>query len=214
MVTVHYFFDPMCGWCFGATSLTEIVKNTALSSDNIKIALHPGGMIQRREMNSDFRAIAQQHDKKIEALTGQKFSQKYHNKLGSDETITLDSYITGQAVLVAEQAFGKGLAMLKVIQQAHYVDAIDVSNLIILTELAKKLGIDGSAWQQKMASEAENSCSEIEKNRLLMAQWGVNGFPTFVVENKGEISVLPHSHYYGDPASWQAFINNENFTNT
>ncbi|MGU3847546.1 DsbA family protein, partial [Vibrio diabolicus] len=23
MVTVHYFFDPMCGWCYGASPLIE-----------------------------------------------------------------------------------------------------------------------------------------------------------------------------------------------
>lgn len=40
-ITLHYIFDPFCGWCYGASPLIEI----AASQPNIKLQLHGGGML-------------------------------------------------------------------------------------------------------------------------------------------------------------------------
>ncbi len=50
MVKVHYFYDPMCGWCYGATALLE----TLLASDNLELIYHPGGMINRQTISPSF----------------------------------------------------------------------------------------------------------------------------------------------------------------
>ena len=85
MVTVHYFFDPMCGWCYGATPLAEILQ----VAPNINLVLHAGGMIQRREMDEGFRTMAQNFDKKIALHTGQLFSKDYHDRLSSIKRLFL-----------------------------------------------------------------------------------------------------------------------------
>ncbi len=51
MVTVHYFFGPMCGWCYGATSLLEAIADRS----DIELKLHPGGMMANKAIEADFR---------------------------------------------------------------------------------------------------------------------------------------------------------------
>ena len=43
MVKVHYFFDPLCGWCFGATALIDAINNM----DNVELILLKGQPITR-----------------------------------------------------------------------------------------------------------------------------------------------------------------------
>lgn len=202
MVTIHYFFDPMCGWCFGATPLAEILFNTP----NVNLVLHPGGMIKRREMDDSFRMMAQDHDKEIALQTGQLFSQAYHKKLASDETIVLDSYITAQAISVMEKLNNKGFEMLKAIQQAHYQYALDVSEPNTLAIIAKELGIEESQWLSLMALGSLAIKHEMQKSHSLMKHWGIRGFPTFIMEGEDKLDRLPHTNYYAEPEKWKNFI--------
>lgn len=202
MVTVHYFFDPMCGWCYGATILAEILSTAA----NIKLKLHAGGMITRREMDEDFRVMAQSFDQKITSQTGQIFSDAYCNKLTSNNTIMLDSYITAQAVYVMEEFCQKGFEMLTAIQQAHYQLALDVSDHNTLAAIATKLGIDENHWPNLMRSTTTKINEDIQQTQQLMNLWGVRGFPTFIIEKDGSLTSLPHENYYKDPVKFKTLI--------
>ncbi|MDP2537008.1 DsbA family protein [Alteromonas stellipolaris] len=203
MVTVHYFFDPMCGWCYGATPLAEILQ----VAPNINLVLHAGGMIHRREMDDDFRTMAQGFDKKIALQTGQLFSKEYRDRLSSNKTIILDSYITAQAVSVMEQLCGRGFDMLKAIQKAHYQLAIDVSDQRILTSIADQLGISQSEWLNLMRLKGVHIVDDIQQSQQLMKQWGVSGFPTFIIEKEGSLAILSHENYYQAHNQFKALIN-------
>ncbi len=39
--TLHYIFDPLCGWCYGAAPLIEAAR----AIPGLDIALHGGGMM-------------------------------------------------------------------------------------------------------------------------------------------------------------------------
>ena len=202
MVTVHYFFDPMCGWCYGATPLAEILQ----VAPNINLVLHAGGMIQRREMDEGFRTMAQDFDKKIALHTGQLFSKDYHDRLSSNKAIILDSYLTAQAVSVMEQFCRKGFEMLKAIQQAHYQLALDVTDPRILVSIAGQLGISQSEWLNLMKLKGKHIDDDIQQSQQLMNQWGVSGFPNFIVEKAGSLALLPHENYYQAHSQFKALI--------
>ncbi|TYK66240.1 DsbA family protein [Colwellia echini] len=202
MVTAHYFFDPMCGWCYGATPLAE----TLASASNVNMILHAGGMITRQKMHRDFRAMAQEFDKKIASQTGQIFSVDYHNRLTSNNTIMLDSYITAQGVYVMEKFCSKGFDMLKAIQQAHYQFALDVSDYNVLATIASKLGVEESRWSRLMRSQTKQIDDDIHQEQQLMNLWGVRGFPTFIIEKDGNLTSLPHENYYKDLVKWKELV--------
>ncbi|MGB5123519.1 MAG: DsbA family protein, partial [Vibrio fluvialis] len=50
MVTAHYIFDPMCGWCYGATALMQALA----AHPEVNLVMHPGGMMTRSALSDDF----------------------------------------------------------------------------------------------------------------------------------------------------------------
>ena len=200
MVKVHYFYDPMCGWCYGATSLVEVLA----AHPDIDITMHAGGMIERRPMNDSFKAMAREHDAHIAAMTGQVFSQAYKARLGSEQSIILDSLVTSQAVATMQQRYGLGIDMLKAVQHAHFYLALDVSVQKVLTEIANQL-LPTSQYIE-LFSNAVDIKQHITQSHDLMNQWMVQGFPTFIIEHQGLEHRIEHNRYYNNTTMRQAHL--------
>lgn len=199
MVKVHYFFDPLCGWCFGATDLIDVLNNR----DDLEIILHPGGMLENQFMSDEFRAKIKIYDPKIASLTGQQFGQKYTDRIKSNEPIQLDSFVTAQAVMAMESINACGVDMLKAIQFAHYQKGLDVSQPEVLTDLAIELGVEKDAYQVAFNYSSSQLDKNINNSRQLMGQWSVQGFPTLIAETNDGLKVLPHSSFYNQVEQWK-----------
>ncbi|EJV0277887.1 DsbA family protein [Vibrio parahaemolyticus] len=199
MVTVHYFFDPMCGWCYGASPLIEALMDTT----QFKVVLHPGGMIEKRAIEPEFRQHIINSDARIATETGAKFGEAYLQRVKSEDAFVLDSYLPTQAILSAEKMGLNPWHMLKTIQSAHYQLGLKVDEASTLKAIAESLGLASEAWEQNMAlSEAELD-DKIRSSRQLMRQLHVGGYPTLIAEVNGEYLTLPHSAYYDKPAQWK-----------
>lgn len=205
MVKIHYFFDPMCGWCFGATEVIKLLKE-----QGIKLELHPGGMIQRRAMDSGFRKVVLGYDAKIESLTGQHFGEKYKARISGNSDVILDSFVTAKAIFIVETLIAKGVEMLKAIQEAYYQQGLDVSDKAVLAQLANDLGIESADWQQHMQSSNKQIDTLIDQSRQMMASMQLQGFPSLVLESEAQtgskFTLIPHSQFYGDLTSCKQWL--------
>jgi len=208
---VHYFFDPLCGWCYGATTLA----NELDQAPNVQLILQPAGMLQRQTMSTPFREMVKVHDQRIETVTGQVFGQPYQERLLSSESIWLDSYITAQAILLVEQLSGQGFSMLQAVQQAHYQLGLDVSKQETLTKLALSFGVGAKSWfalldnnlnQSNQQAQLRPIKQAVAHSNELMARCQVQGLPSFAIEHQGQFTPLEHSRYYAKSAQWQQLI--------
>lgn len=205
MPTLHYIFDPLCGWCYGAAPLVEAAR----AVPGLTVAFHGGGMMtgsNRRQITPEWRGYVLPHDRRIEQLSGQPFGDAYVNGLLNDTTAMMDSAPPITAILAAEVLAGKGLNMLQRVQRAHYVDGLRIAELPVLLALAQELGLDGAAFQAEYARQAGAATQQhIDASRALLAQVGGQGFPTFVLDDgRGKLSVIDIGDYLGQPAKLQA----------
>ena len=205
MPTLHYIFDPLCGWCYGAAPLVEAAR----AVPGLTVAFHGGGMMtgsNRRQITPEWRGYVLPHDRRIEQLSGQPFGDAYVNGLLNDTTAMMDSAPPITAILAAEVLAGKGLDMLQRVQRAHYVDGLRIADLPVLLALAQELGLDGAAFQAAYARQAGAATQQhIDASRALLAQVGGQGFPTFVLDDgSGTLSVIDIGDYLGQPAKLQA----------
>ncbi len=88
--TLHYLFDPLCGWCYGKMPTVSDV----LQTPGIAVKLLPSGLFSgegARLMGDDFAAYAWSNDQRIERLTGQRFSEQYRRRVLGAHQRLIDS---------------------------------------------------------------------------------------------------------------------------
>jgi len=200
--TLHYIYDPLCGWCYGAEPLVDAANQT----EGLTLRLHGGGLWpEPTQLPEETRRYIQQADGRVGAISGQPYGKAYLEGLLLDPTMTLESRPTTAAVLAAESIeAAKGLAMLKGIQHAHYERGWRVVEPEVLQRIASECGIDRDAFEA--ALETVDAKSHITNSRRLMQQIGASGFPAFVLQIGEQWFAVPHQQFASDPAAFSDWL--------
>jgi len=202
--TLHYLFDPLCGWCYGASAaLAAVADSTA-----VHLNLLPSGLFAgegARKMDDDFAAYAWSNDQRIERLTGQRFTERYRAEVLGNRQQRFDSAPATLALsAVALTAPGKELDALKALQQARYLDGRDITQTDTLVSILETLGLAREALRLQ-TTDAElldtNRARMNQAQRLLHAS-GARGVPTFILETESQRTLLHAGTAFSDP---QAF---------
>lgn len=184
-IQLTYLFDPLCGWCYGASP----VLRTLASHTGHSVVLAPSGLFcgeRAGPMNEEFASYAWTHDQRIARLTSQRFTERYRRDVLGDRAGWLDS---GPATLaltaVALTASGRELDALEAIQEARYVAGRDVTDSAVLAEVLASLDLTHAAELIRAPNEALLSANRarVESSRNLMRQFGVSGVPAVIVDD-------------------------------
>lgn len=204
--TLHYIFDPMCGWCYAAAPLVDAAR----SVPGLSVEFHGGGMMtgaNRRPITAQWREYVMPHDRRIAELTGQPFGEGYFEGLLRDTGAVMDSEPPTTAVLAAEALrTGGGLDMIHRLQRAHYVEGRRIADVGVLASVAVELGFDAEAFAEASARlSGEATAQHIAASRQLLQRAGGQGFPTFVlVQADGTASRIEIGPWLGRPDEWKA----------
>lgn len=202
MLKVHYFFDPMCGWCYAASSLAAVLAEMP----EFDVAYHPGGMIPKRVIDPSFRQHILQADKQIAEMTKVHFGENYIARVKGPEDYVVDSLLPTQAMIAGEKMGIDHHTMLVALQKAHYQEGKHLHEQEVLTELAASFGLDQTEWTKTMVQSDNEMKAEITQSHQLMSQMQVNGFPTFIMEKDYRFMRLPHGNYYGKADEWKSYL--------
>ncbi len=203
-ITLHYIYDPYCGWCYAAAPLIAIAAN----HPNIHLELHGGGMLAgsaRLHLDDQFRQYILQSDKRIAAMTGQVFGDDYIAML-HQSNVVMDSAPPQTAILAATKQ-GKSVEMLKALQKAHYISGRQIKQPEVLAEVAQEIGLNIDQFQKDYAQCAQTETdAHIAQSKQLLGQSGASGFPTLLIEQQGKWLRVPLQNYLGEPEKWQQFL--------
>lgn len=176
----------------------------------LSITLHCGGLFtgaNARVIGADMYDFIMKADAQLQALTGQPLGRAYQEQLLPSGDVVLDSVPPIRALLAAERAGGKGLAMLLAIHDAHYLDGRRVCDEATLRSLAPAIGVPDDAFDSAWRATTEAVVqAHIAATRSFMARHGSRGFPTFVLECGGTSTVLDHQSHYGKPRAWRDHV--------
>lgn len=204
--TLHYIFDPLCGWCYAAAPLVAAARGVP----GLKVAFHGGGMMtgaNRRAITPQWRAYVMPHDRRIAEMTGQPFGEGYFEGLLRDNGAVMDSEPPTTAILAAEsQRMGGGLDMVHRLQQAHYVEGRRIADADVLAEKAVDIGLDVEAFKAGFARlSGEATAQHIAQSRQLLQRAGGQGFPTFLlVQADGRATRIDAGPWLGRADDWKA----------
>lgn len=199
--SLHYVFDPLCGWCYAAAPLVAVAREL------LPVHAHGGGMMAgplRRKVTPELRAFVMPQDHRIAQMSGQPFGERYFEGLLRDPLAVLDSEPPITAILAAEALTGGGLDLLARMQRAHYVEGRRIADVEVLAELAGDIGLDGTEFRQSFERLSGVPTEQhIGASRELLTRVGGNGFPTLALERDGNFVLVDLVSFLGQPQRWR-----------
>ncbi len=199
MTNITYLFDPLCGWCYGASATLE----SLMRKPDIDVELAPTGLFAgtgARPMDAGFADYAWSNDQRIARLTGQPFSDAYRHEVLADHTRLFDSGPATLAIIaVAVTAPERAFAALKAIQHARYVDGHDITDMDVLVQVLRTLDMPEIADRLETPDEALMAAyrSRIETARGEMRRFGAEGVPALIVGAGDRRRLLRASALFG-----------------
>lgn len=193
-------FDPLCGWCYGATrALEAIAADPGFELELLAVGLFAGE--GARPMDAGFAAYAWSNDQRIARLTGQVFSDEYRRRVLGGTARPFDS---GPATLalaaVSATAPERGLQALEAIQRARYVEGRDTTDLAVLADVLMHLGLERAAERLRAPDDLLlAACRDlIAEGRAAMRRFGVNGVPALIVGGADGQRLVPANALFSD----------------
>lgn len=205
IATLHYVYDPFCAWCYGAAPLLNAASRLA----GIRIELHGGGMLtgeRTRLMDSDWREFVRPHEQRITVLSGQGFGSAYRDGTQFDRTLRLDSGPPTAATLAAESMGRAGLAMLRRLQVAFYVEGRPIARIGELIDQAAELGLPSTAFEAALDREMSMLGRHFSATHALLQQVGGRGYPTFALQQGEQFERWPLGQWLGRPEPFRAAL--------
>ncbi len=196
---LHYVYDPLCGWCYGAAPLLK----AAAALPGLAVALHAGGLWlgpRRQPMGPALRAAVRPHDERIAALSGQLFGERYRDELLLDTRLTLDSEPPIRALLAVSALGGDALALLHRLQETHYRDGLWIGDIDRLVLLAQEIGMDASTFRQAYA--AAPLTAYLAESQQWVQRIGGHGYPTLALARQDQLLAIDVAAFLGQPAAF------------
>jgi putative protein-disulfide isomerase len=196
--TVTYLFDPLCGWCYGASPVIQQLGQ----QEDIQLELAPTGLFAGggRSMDAAFAAYAWSNDVRIAKLTGQRFTEAYRSQVLGRHGSRFDSMPATLALTaVSLSAPQRELETLKLLQEARYVQGLDICDEAVVLTLLRALDLSAAA-NRLAAKDAEleaANTARIRKAQGWMQTLGVQGVPALVVIAGQDSRLLSGSVLYG-----------------
>jgi putative protein-disulfide isomerase len=197
--TITYLFDPLCGWCYGASPAVQKLGQQS----GVTLELAPTGLFADggRRMDTAFAEFAWSNDLRIAQLTGQRFTEAYRqNVLGRHGSPFDSAAMTLALTAVSLTESQRELDALKTFQEARYVEGLDTGNALLVGVLLRGLGLDAAA-DRLAAADAElmeRNAARLGRARRVMRLLGAQGVPALVVHSPSGDRLLGGHALYGD----------------
>lgn len=199
-VTLHYLFDPLCGWCYGASeTIATLANHPDIDLQPWATGLFAGN--GARPMKS-FAAQAWANDQRIAALSGRQFTEAYRRDVLGAGDASLDSTMATLAVTAATDTVpDRAIEALTAILTARYVDGKDVTSCSVVAGLLTELGLAEAAARILPPDADLTGLAQTRsaKARDLMTSHSLQGVPALIAEVDGTQFGLDASKLYSGP---------------
>lgn len=188
-MTLWYFADPMCSWCWGFSPVLGQIKE--VYGDKIKIALMLGGLRPgtREPVTPEFRQETLHHWKSVQKVTGQVFD--FSDPM--PEGFVYDTEPASRAVVAVSDIHPEyTLAYFEEVQKAFYTRQQDVTDVTVLTELAGIFSIGPRDFLNHF--QDEQAVQKTQQHFQYTRQIGVRGFPALVISTGKSFKMLANGY--------------------
>lgn len=176
-----YFGDAMCSWCYGFAPVIAAIE--AKYGETLPIRLINGGLRpgNTKPMDAKAKADIAKHWRHVGEASGQPFDFAFFEREG----FVYDTEPAARAVvMVRERAASDTLAFFHAVQSAFYAHNRDVTDPVVLADIAGGFGWEEAEFLRIHATEETKT--EAWTDFTIAQRTGVTGFPTMIAGNGGE----------------------------
>lgn len=191
MSSLIYIADPMCSWCYGfGPELNGLLE--ALP-EKLPVHIVVGGLRAHntKVMDAGLKATLLHHWRQVQERTGLPFDDQALSR----ENFIYDTEPACRAVVAARIiAPTETLRVFHAIQHAFYAEGQDVTQGKVLASVVSKAlteagcPVDEAAFLATWNSEA--AIKQTRDDFTQVKKWGINGFPTLVLEREGNLDMV------------------------
>jgi len=182
--------DPMCSWCWGFAPVAEALVQQAQAA-GVPLHLIMGGLRtgSGAALEPTTRRYILEHWQAVAKTTGQPF--RFEDAL--PDGFVYDTEPACRAVVAARNLDPESAwKLVKLIQQAFYVEGRDVTRAGALAELAEQAGLPRIEF-----AEAFDSTEQLQATAAdfgWVQDLGIAGFPTLLAERNGQLALLTNGY--------------------
>ncbi len=178
--TLVYFYDALCGWCYGFSPVMTQIHQEFKSQ--LRFEVISGGMItgNRQGPIGEVAPYIKSAYKTVEDHTGVKFGEGFLKGILEPGTAYFSSVKPSIALTIFKQLKPtEAVAFASALQKAIYFDGIAPHEDEAYGRLAEQFGISGEEFVQKMKDP--KALEAAKEDFSLSASAGVRSFPTVVL---------------------------------
>ena len=204
-IKLDYFFDPLCGWCYGSAPALSALADAYPDA----LVMRPSGLFANggTRLMSTMADHAWRNDMRIAELTGQRFTTDYRDRVLRDPQALFDSTFATRAI-VALGAIDAGLepVLLHALQTARYIDAVDTARAETVAAVSAQgagsrgHGLDEAAFADRLVRDAdlaERTDRRVRDTSMRMQALQVSGVPQLLVSALDHREVVEGADLYG-----------------
>lgn len=185
-----YLFDPLCGWCYGASAGIGALG----SRPGVSVELLPTGLFSgpgARPLDAGMTSHIWAADRHIAELTGAAFTKRYRDQVLAGARPLDSGPATLALTAVSLSAPVREYEALGAIQKARYVEGRDITNPAILAKVLVSLDLVSAATMiaEPQAALLNANQERVTRARALMQRFGLNGVPA-LIRDDGEVLAL------------------------
>lgn len=186
-IDIDIVFDVMCPWCIiGFRQLEQALGQTGMGA---RIRWHPF------ELNPGMPPEGQNTAEHIQQKYGASPEQSAQNRaqmqtlgaqLGFDFQFTPDSRMRNTFVAhqLLDFALSQGLQhpLKLALFKAHFTDALDVSDIVTLIQIADAVGLNAADAEKALTDGA--LAGSVREKQAFWAERGISGVPSMIFDGK------------------------------
>lgn len=193
---IVYFYDVMCGWCYGFGPVVKQLKDEF--ADRYDFFIVNAGMVTGGAVKpvAELADYLEEGARQVSKMTGARFGENYEIMLRVG-TCLYSSEMPGKAHVLFKNLHLEGaFEFAHDLQKALFLDGKDLNKPETYGPLVAPHGLDAADFTEKLQQPEAEALAREEFE--MVSKSGVAGYPTLLVGHKGHYQPIARGYQRHD----------------
>lgn len=191
-IEIYYFYDVLCGWCYGFRPTMQEIHKKYHNQMDFKI-ISGGLRVDEPTPIGEIAPYIKQAKKVVEKQCGVTFGDAFVNGTLEEGSMVLNSLPPAIALsIVKDKKPDKAFEFGSLLQKAIFYDGMKPEDINTYGKYAIQIGLDSTSFVMDMKSSHYEKLAwqDIE----LTKQFGVSGFPNLIAINNKDTIIISEGY--------------------